>query len=241
MYDMEKKKYLTDKDGNPGKLEVKGIDVVRTSFPARFRKFSGELLNMILRKTPQQEIDDRILEMEKEIKTLPVEEVAKNTSVKFISADGTRNYNPPNRRRFTIPTKKTPPQVAAGMMYNDLLHKFGLHKMYEPIHNSQKIKWVYLVENPYALKQLAFKADGTDPDEILEIINTYASRKLMYEKELKTKLARFYTVLKWRYPTVSIRIMNSIFKSQIQEEAVPEAEEYEEFDDYEEMDAVAGY
>jgi len=213
VYDMEKKRKVFDKDGKTlGKLEVKGIDVVRTSFPARFRKFSGELLNMILRKHPKESIDDRILAMERDIKTAPVEEIAKNTSVRYVSAKGDSNYNPHGRKMFTIPTSKTPPQVGAAMMYNDLLKKFGLHKQYEPIHNSQKIKWVYLKENPHALKYLAIKADGTDPDEVLEIITTYVDRKAMYEKELKTKIAKFYAVLRWVYPSVTARIADSFFK-----------------------------
>ena len=218
VYDMEKKRKIFDKDGTLGKLEVKGIDVVRTSFPAKFRKFSGELLNMILRKVPKGAVDDRILAMEKEIKTLPVEEIAKNTSVRYISAKGDANYNPPGRKLFTIPTSKTPPQVGSALMYNDLLKKFGLQKQFEPIHHGQKIKWIYLKENPYALNYLALKADGTDPDEILEIINIYADRKKMYDKELKTKIARFYSVMRWTYPSVTARIADSFFK---QKEVLP--------------------
>jgi DNA polymerase elongation subunit (family B) len=231
VYDMEKNKKVTDKDGSLGKLEVKGIDVVRTSFPAKFRKFSSELLTMILKKAPNSQIDDRILEMEKQIKTLPVEEVAKNTSVNFISRKGDANYNPTFRKMFTVPTSKTPPQVGAAMMYNDLLKKFGLHRQFEPIHNGQKIKWVYLKENPHALDYLAIKADGTDPDEIMELINTYVDRKAMYERELKTKIMNFYAVLRWVYPSLTAKIANSFF---IQKEAtipVISIEEEEEEDD----------
>ena len=237
VYNMEKKYLICDKDGTPGKLEVKGIDVVRTSFPVRFRKFSGELLNMILRKIDRGVIDDRILEMEKEIKTLPVEEVAKNTSVRFISAKGDANYDPPKRKLFTTPTKKTPPQVAGALMYNDLLKKFGLHKQFEPIHNGQKIKWVYLKENPHAFKQLAMKADGTDPDEILEIINTYADREEMYERELKTKLARFYEVLKWIYPSFTARIADMFFQGKYKTIEAPSTV-VEILDDFEEEDEI---
>lgn len=231
VYDMEKRRKVVEKDGTVGKLEVKGIDVVRTSFPARFRKFSSELLNMILRRCPQNEIDDRILQMEKEIKTLPVDEVAKNTSVTFISKKGDANYNPPNRKMFTIPTLKTPPQVGAALMYNDFLGKFGLQKQFEPIHSGQKIKWVYLKENPYALDYLAMKADGTDPDEILEIINTYVDRKAMYEKELKTKIAKFYTVMRWIYPTITAKIASKFFHQK--ESLVVGLVEEEESDDEE--------
>jgi len=211
IYDMEKQQVVHDKDGNIGKLEVKGIDVVRTSFPAKFRKFSGELLIMILKKKTQQEINNRILQMEKEIRHLPIEDVAKNTSVNFVSADGATNYNPQCRELFTIPTLKTPPQVGAALMYNDLLRKFNLENKFEPIHNGQKIKWVYLKENPYALDYLAMKADGTDPDEILDVIKIYVDRQLMYERELKTKLVKFFDVLNWRYPSFTATIADMFF------------------------------
>jgi hypothetical protein len=167
---------------------------------------------MILRKHSKDSIDDRILVMEKEIKTLSIEDIAKNTSVRFVSADGASNYNPSGRKAFTIPTPKTPPQVGAALMYNDLLKRFGIHKQFESIHHGQKIKWVYLLENPHALKYLAIKADGTDPDEILELINTYVDRKQMYERELKTKIMKFYAVLRWVYPSITIRIADSFFK-----------------------------
>jgi DNA polymerase elongation subunit (family B) len=211
VYDMEKHRMVLNSDNSVGKLEVKGIDVVRTSFPAKFRKFSSELLTMILNKKNKNEISSRILKMETEIMKLPVEEVSKNTSVTFISAKGDANYNPPKRKLFTIPTLKTPPQVGAALMYNDLLKKFGLIKQFESIHSGQKIKWIYLKENPFALKYLALKADGTDPDEILEYINKYADRKMMYEKELKTKILKFYNILKWNYPTVSSSIAENFF------------------------------
>lgn len=238
VYDMEKKRKVFDKDGKTlGKLEVKGIDVVRTSFPARFRKFSSELLNMILRKHSKDSIDDRILAMEKEIKTLPVEDIAKNTSVRFVSANGTSNYNPTGRKRFSIPTPKTPPQVGAALMYNDLLRKFGIHRQFEPIHHSQKIKWVYLKENPHALKYLAVKADGTDPDEILEILNTYVDRKAMYERELKTKIMKFYAVLHWVYPSITARIADSFFKKKEEPPPMSILEEEDEEPEVEVLDA----
>ena len=44
------------------------------------------------------------------------------------------------------------------------------------------------------------KADGTDPDIIMNFINRYVDRDTMYEQELKSKLIDFYEVLKWSYP-----------------------------------------
>jgi hypothetical protein len=47
---------------------------------------------------------------------------------------------------------------------------------------------------------MAMKADGTDPQPILDFIEKYIDRDAMYEQELKSKLMEFYNVLKWDYP-----------------------------------------
>jgi hypothetical protein len=44
------------------------------------------------------------------------------------------------------------------------------------------------------------KADGTDPDQIMNFIEKYIDRDRMYEQELKSKLIDFYEVLHWSYP-----------------------------------------
>jgi hypothetical protein len=133
------------------------------------------------------------------LKNLTVLEIAKNTSVRFQSQDGKHNYNPKTRNLFSI-VSGTPAQAKAALYYNDLLKKFNLQKNVEVIHSGSKIKWVYLKENPYNMDCLAFKSDGTDPDRIMEIINTYIDRKSLYDHELKGKLEDFYTVFGWLLP-----------------------------------------
>jgi hypothetical protein len=91
--------------------------------------------------------------------------------------------------------------VKACCYYNDLVKKFGLQKSIEPIHSGTKIKWVYMRENQYNIDCLAFKADGTDPDRIMEIINTYVDKVSLYEHELKGKLEDFYNVFTWQLPS----------------------------------------
>jgi DNA polymerase elongation subunit (family B) len=182
------------------KFEVKGIDVVRTSFPAKFRTFLEEVLKMILAKKTKEEIDKRILEFRADLKNCTVMEIAKNTSVNFMKGDGTVNYNPKNRTPFTI-VSGTPAQAKAAIYYNDLLRKFNLQKNVEMIHSGTKIKWVYLRENQYNLDCIAFRADGTDPDKIMDIINVYVDKVGLYEHELKGKLADFYNVFGWQLPS----------------------------------------
>jgi len=192
------------------RLEVKGIDVVRTSFPASFRKFMDSFLRKLLTASPKTELDAMILKFREDIKTLDVLQIAKNTSVKFVSADGVHNYNPEDRRPFQF-VKATPAQVKACLAYNDLLLKMGLEKNVEPILHGQKIKWVYLQNNEYNLDALALKGDGNDPDELLEYVNQYVDRKRMFEQELKSKLIDFYDVFKWEFPNPSMGTASNFF------------------------------
>ena len=197
----ENGKYIKD---DSHKLEVKGIDVVRTNFPARFRSFLEEILKDILAKKPKEEIDEKILAFRKGLKDLSVADVAKNTSVKFVSQDGKTNYDPKTRHPFHI-VSGTPAQAKAALYYNDLLKKFNLQTKVEKIHSGSKIKWVYLKDNPHCMDCLAFKADGTDPDKIMEIVNTYVDKRGLYEHELEGKLMDFYTILGWDFPSTDAR------------------------------------
>ena len=180
-------------------MEVKGIDVVRTSFPIRFRKFMQKFLDDMLRKLPKDQIDVSILEFKDKMSTYPVIEIAKNTSVKFKSQSGETDYNPKTRHPFQF-MDGTPAQAKAALAYNDLLKIWNLDKDVPPIFHGQKIKWVYLKQNEYGVEGIAMKADGTDPDRVVEFIEQYVDRNAMYEQELKGKLLDFYNVLNWSYP-----------------------------------------
>jgi DNA polymerase elongation subunit (family B) len=211
---LAKKRYcqlIINKGGLPvDELEVKGFDVVRTSFPLVFRKFMNTFLMGLLNKVEQRVIDDTIVKFLEEINTLSILDMAKSTSVKFVSLDKTKNYDPTSRIPFNT-VLGTPAQVKAALMYNDLIDKWGLEKHTQKIFNGQKIKWVYLKQNEYGIDALAFKADGNDSKEILSFIDTYIDRSAMYDQELKTKLQDFYAVLKWQYPSLESRKAEEFF------------------------------
>jgi DNA polymerase elongation subunit (family B) len=180
-------------------LEVKGIDVVRTSFPAKFRSFMQEFLIDLLKKADKETIDQKILDFKENIKNLNIVDIAKNTSVKFESQDKTKSYDNNKRQPFKF-LSGTPAQAKAALAYNDLLVKWNLVKSVPKILHGQKIKWVYLKQNEYGIDGIAMKADGTDPDQIMDFITKYVDREAMYEQELKSKLVDFYSVLNWDYP-----------------------------------------
>ena len=192
-------------------LEVKGIDVVRTSFPAKFRTFMKQFLIDLLKNVDKETINNNILQFKDDMKNFGVIELAKNTSVKFKSETTKVDYNPKSRQPFQI-ISGTPAQVKASLYYNDLLTQFNLTKIIPPIFHGQKIKWVYLKQNEYGIECLAMKADGTDPQQIIDILTKYMDRDTMYEQELKSKLVDFYEVLKWEYPNSNWKAASEFFE-----------------------------
>lgn len=191
-------------------LEIKGIDIVRSSFPKAFQIFMKQFVIKLLNKVDYQEIKNDLLKFEGDIDKLSVFDISKTTSVRFISDDETKNYNPPIRNRFKS-VRGSPVSVKAALGYNDLLHELKLDKDVVPIKNGQKIKWIYLKENPYGLDTMAFKADGTDPKQIIDFIDVYIDKNRMYDQELKGKLQNFYDILKWEFPSTNTSNAENFF------------------------------
>jgi hypothetical protein len=191
-------------------LEVKGLDVVRTSFPIKFRVFMKEFIEDVLHKKPKDYVVDKLCTFKTEFNSYSVIDIAKNTSVRFISTDKKKNYDPDSREPFNS-VKGAPAQVKAALYYNDFLKKFNLESSVEPISNGQKIKWIYLKQNEFGVDCMAMKADGTDPDEVMDFINKYVDRNAMFEQELKSKLKDFYDVLDWEFPSDSFHSANKFF------------------------------
>jgi DNA polymerase elongation subunit (family B) len=172
------------------KMKVKGLDVVRSSFPPAFRTFMNTMMKNILNKTPKEQIDREVLEFRDHLNTMHYLEVARNTAVKNIS-----EYELTTGKLNDF-RKGTPAHVKAAITYNSLLTHFGIEKKYERITDGEKVKWVYLSQNPWNLEAVAIKGYG-DPPEIVDIVNTYIDYKALFENELQKKLEDFYSALKW--------------------------------------------
>jgi hypothetical protein len=136
--------------------------------------------------------------------------LANTSSVRFVSKDGKKDYNPKERKLFQI-MDGSPAQVTAALAYNDLIKVWKLEKQFEKITHSEKVKWVYLLPNDFFINQIAFKGDDTDPDEILNFISTHIDRKKMYERQLKSKLEDIYTAIGWCYPNRGFQLASKTF------------------------------
>lgn len=172
------------------KLDVKGLDVKRSSFPKAFQDCMGTVLIDILRGKTEEEISDFVLAFKKSMTSLDVKNIAKNSAVKELT-----KYMGKKRQPFQV-EKGTPAHVKAAIAYNDCLKHFNAPYKYNPMGNGDKVKWVYLKNNPLGLDGLAFTG-YQDPPEIEDFIATYVDHNRIFEAELKGKLQDFYDAIGW--------------------------------------------
>lgn len=186
VYDLEKNKDID-------KLKVTGIDVVRSDFAPAFRKFMEQILLDILNNVPKEEIDKKILDFKEEIKKKDILQIAKSTAVNDISG---YNMDTKKDKKSLLEFKsKTPAHVKASITYNRLLTIFKT-KRNTPIQDGDKIKWVYLKDNPLMVSELAFKGYN-DPKEIMDMLNEYIDYDKIFDSAFKKKLESFYAALSW--------------------------------------------
>jgi DNA polymerase elongation subunit (family B) len=205
-----KKRYaqwiIADNGVRVDKLDVKGLDVVRSSFPKAFQKFMSNLLISILKGASKDEVDNLILEMKKNIHNIDIVDLAKNSSlnnlIKYRGAIDVGVINSFN--------KGTPAQVKGAIAYNRLLVHYKCPYKYLPFKDGDKLKWIYLKDNPFGIETLAFRGDS-DPTEIKKFISNYIDRDYMFTSELDNKLHDFYDALKWQLPSASSKIINEFF------------------------------
>ncbi len=197
------------KNGIPcDKLDVKGLDVVRSSFPKAFQKFMSTMLKDILMGKSNEYIDDTLLEFKKSLPELAVNLIAKGGAIKELSKYDNGSWA--KGKAIAEFEKGTPAHVKAGIAYNRLLKFFNCPYKHEPIRDGDKVKWVYLKTNPLGLDTLAFK-DYNDPKEIMDFVSQYIDRDKIFEAELENKLDDFYNALKWEKATVETKTAKKFF------------------------------
>jgi len=184
------------------RLEVKGLDSVRSSFPKAFKGFMEDFLEKILDKTNRTEIEKDLLLFEDNLEKISLLDIARNTSIndirKYQNDIDENEYYKSNM--FSKIEKGTPAHVKAAIAFNDLLVHHNLLSKYAKIDNGEKIKWVYLKNNSYGLEALGFRGYD-DPKEIIEFLQTYVDKKKMFERELKSKIEAILNSIGWIYPT----------------------------------------
>ena len=177
------------KEGKPtDKLDIKGLDVVRSSFPEDFKKIMKETLWYILKDRDKQDTSTLIHNFKSNIRSSEVLNVMKNSSVKELS-----KYIK-GRKPFTGFIKGTTAHAKAAINFNDMLTTLTGDIL--PISNGEKIKWGYLLNNPYGFETMALRG-YRDPVEIVEFAAKYLDHNKMFVSDLSNKFNDFYAAMGW--------------------------------------------
>jgi len=179
------------------KLDVKGLDIVRSNFPVAMRQLMTGVLRDILSNKDKSVIDENILNFKKDMREMPIVDVALPTGVKQLKKYTAKHLG--KSGIFTNVFKGTPVHVKSALIYNDLLKYFKVAGQYGPISSGEKIKWVYLKENPLRVKSIAFKG-YEDPPEIINFIKENINYEKLFKSALEKKVRVFYDALKWEMP-----------------------------------------
>ena len=206
----KKKRYalwiISDNGVPMDKLEVKGLDIVRSSFPRSFQKCMKDVMVDILKGKDKHEIDEYILAFKRNLNDVLINEVAKTSSIKDIKKYAT----PVKDDVLGKYAKGTPSHIKAAINYNKLLTIFDCPPKYPPIKNGDKVKIAYLKSNKYGLEELAFRGDS-DPEEIIQFVKDHFDANELFVSELDGKLKNFYVAMKWDFPTENTKVAQKFF------------------------------
>lgn len=173
------------------KLDVKGMDVIRSDFPKAFRESMSDILISILSRSPKSVIDDKVIAIREKMKTAPLLDIMSPTGVKDVSKWKTKKSK---GDVFGIRLKGTPVHVKSALNYNDLLEYYKANTL--PISDGEKIKWVYLKSNAFGLDTCALKG-FEDPEEIVKFVTNNVDYERIFESKLQNKLNDFYSALNY--------------------------------------------
>jgi DNA polymerase elongation subunit (family B) len=192
------------------KLDVKGLDVVRSSFPKAFQEYMSGMLKDILMGKDNEYVDTKLLAFKASMINLPVNKIAKGGAIKELSKYDNGKWRKDSGLQIANFEKGTPAHVKAGIAYNRLLKFFDCPFKHEPIRDGDKVKWVYLRQNPLGLDTVAFK-DYNDPKEIMDFVEQYVDRDMIFKAELENKLDDFYKALKWEKASTETQTAKKFF------------------------------
>ena len=189
--------WITKQEGiNKEVLDIKGLEFMKANFPPILGEFFNDILQQVLKGEEKNNIIKQIKDFKSKIINgkIPLTKLGNPTAVKKL-----QKYSGSSARAgelFTEILKGAPAPVRAAIRYNDLLKLWKLDRKYNLITMADKVKWIYLKDNPYKIEALAF-FDYDMPDKIKEFLENYADRQKVFESILLNKLEGFFSDLQW--------------------------------------------
>ena len=176
---------------NEAKLEIKGLEAVKSSTPQVCREQLKKSLSIIMNED-EKSLHKAVKTFKETFLSLPFEDIASPRS-----ANGIDKY----QDNETIYKKGTPIHVRGSLLYNKLLKKYNI-KNTQPVQNGDKIKFIYL-KNPNPLHENVIASPGTLPKEFG--LEKYIDRNLQFKKVFLEPLQGITRIINWEViPTVRL-------------------------------------
>jgi|TARA_R110000803_G_scaffold108648_3_gene176985 DNA polymerase elongation subunit (family B) len=189
--------WITKQEGIENEqLDIKGLEFMKANFPPILGAFFNDILQQVLKGEQKDSVLEQIKVFKKSILdgSIPLTKLGNPSAVKKLE-----KYSGKNARAgemFTELLKGAPAPVRAAVRYNDLLRLWQLDKKHNLITQADKVKWIYLKDNPYKIEGLAFY-DYDMPDKIKDFLDAYADRQKVFDSILLNKLEGFFSDLQW--------------------------------------------
>ena len=189
--------WITKKEGVPtDDLDIKGLEFMKANFPQIFSDFFKDVLQKVIKGTQQKEIDEMLKSFRAKVLADDMDLTVLGNPTRVKTLDKYLTSTPRPGEMFSIIAQGAPAPVKAAIKYNDLLTFWKLDKQHSKIVQGDKVKWIYLKDNPYRIDALAF-LDFDMPDKIRILLSQYADKNKSFETILESKLTGFYNDLGW--------------------------------------------
>ena len=190
--------WITKQEGIENEqLDIKGLEFMKANFPPILGAFFNDILQQVLKGEQKESVLEQIKVFKKSILdgSIPLTKLGNPSAIKKLE-----KYSGKSTRAgemFTEILKGAPAPVRATVRYNDLLRLWQLDKKHNLITQSDKVKFIYLKDNPYKIEALAFQ-DYDIPEKVNDFLERYADRQKIFDSILLNKLEGFFSDLQWK-------------------------------------------
>jgi len=189
--------WITKQEGIENEqLDIKGLEFMKANFPPILGAFFNDILQQVLKGEQKESVLEQIKVFKKSILdgSIPLAKLGNPSAIKKLE-----KYSGKSTRAgemFTEILKGAPAPVRATVRYNDLLRLWQLDKKHNLITQADKVKFIYLKDNPYKIEALAFQ-DHDIPEKVVDFLERYADRQKVFDSILLNKLEGFFSDLQW--------------------------------------------
>ena len=184
-------------------VDIKGLDVIRSSFPKHLQDFLKKILYDILKFVDKSDIYDYIVTVRDDLIERSSEDI---DVISFVSsANNMAKYSDGKGN----PIKGAPIHVKGALNFNKYVRSEGLTSKQETIFEGDKIRVLYLRNNNYGFDEISFPVSGVH-EEVEEFLKYYIDSKKSIDALLDNKLEKYYNAMDWNPPNTKFEDISEL-------------------------------